>query len=108
MNLLNFLKELKKDDDCYILSSKTKYIEPRTFRKYYYRVLRKLEINNMNFHSLRHRHEFASNCIILGCDYKTVSELLGHSSVNITLNIYVHSQMGQKKKCINTIYKDLL
>ena len=101
-----FLKELKKDDDCYILSSKTKYIEPRTFRKYYYRVLRKLEINNMNFHSLR--HTFASNCIRLGCDYKTVSELLGHSSVNITLNIYVHSQMGQKKKCINTIYKDLL
>lgn len=101
-----FLKELRKDDDCYILSSKTKYIEPRTFRKYYYRVLRKLEINNMNFHSLR--HTFASNCIRLGCDYKTVSELLGHSSVNITLNIYVHSQMGQKKKCINTIYKDLL
>lgn len=101
-----FLKELKKDDDCYILSSKTKYIEPRTFRKYYYRVLRKLEINNMNFHSLR--HTFASNCIRLGCDYKTVSELLGHSSVNITLNIYVHSQMGQKKKYINTIYKDLL
>ena len=94
-----FLKELKKDDDCYILSSKTKYIEPRTFRKYYYRVLRKLEINNMNFHSLR--HTFASNCIRLGCDYKTVSELLGHSSVNITLNIYVHSKM-------NTIYKDLL
>ena len=102
----HMLKVLKKDDDCYILSSKTKYIEPRTFRKYYYRVLKKLEINDMNFHSLR--HTFASNCIRLGCDYKTVSELLGHSSVNITLNIYVHSQMFQKKKCINTVYRDLL
>ena len=96
------LKVLKKDDDCYILSSKTKYIEPRIFRKYYYRVLKKLEINDMNFHSLR--HTFASNCIRLGCDYKTFSELLGHSFVNITLNIYVHSQMSQKKKCINTVY----
>lgn len=100
------LKELRKNDDYYVLSSKDKYVEPRTFRKYYYKVLRELEINKMNFHSLR--HTFASNCIRLGCDYKTVSELLGHSSINITLNIYVHSQLSQKKKCINTVYKDLM
>lgn len=102
---IRILKEIRCDDNNYILTSSDKYLEPRTFRKYYYRVLKRLEINDMNFHSLR--HTFASNCIRLGCDYKTVSELLGHSSINITLNIYVHSQMSQKKKCINMIYKDL-
>ena len=60
----------------------------------------------MTFHALR--HTFATNCIRLGCDYKTVSELLGHASINITLNIYVHSQLSQKKQCINMIYKDLI
>lgn len=61
-------------------------------------------IRDITFHSLR--HTFASNCIRLGVDYKTVSELLGHASVNITLNIYVHSQLSQKKKCINLLYRD--
>ena len=54
-------------------------------------------------HSLR--HTFATNCISLGCDYKTVSELLGHSNVNITLNLYVHPRYSQKKKCIDLISK---
>ena len=65
-----------------------------------------MDIHNMTFHALR--HTFATNCIRLGCDYKTVSELLGHASINITLNIYVHSQLSQKKQCINMIYKDLI
>lgn len=73
-------------------------MEPRNLRKYYYKIIDKLGISKLNFHSLRH------NCIRLGCDYKTVSELLGHSSVNMTLNIYVHSQMSQKKRCINAMY----
>ena len=40
---------------------------------------------------------FATRCIELGFDVKTLSELLGHSSVNITLNRYVHSSMDTKK-----------
>ena len=33
-------------------------------------------------------------------DIKTISELLGHSSVSITLNVYAHSLMEQKKAAI--------
>ncbi len=100
------LKEFKKNDGYYVLTSTNSPLEPVSLRKYYYRVLRKAGINRVSFHTLR--HTFASNCIRLGCDYKTVSELLGHASVNITLNIYVHSQLNQKKKCVNTVYKDLI
>ena len=48
----------------------------------------------MRFHSLR--HTFATRCIEDGADYKTVSSLLGHASVNLTLNLYVHPQMEAK------------
>ena len=72
-------------------------------RKYFNKILKELKIKQFNFHSLR--HTFATNCISLGCDYKTVSELLGHSNVNITLNLYVHPRYSQKKKCIDLISK---
>lgn len=99
---MDVLKKVRKRDECYILTGTKKYMEPRNLRKYYYKIIDKLGISKLNFHSLR--HTFATNCIRLGCDYKTVSELLGHSSVNMTLNIYVHFQMSQKKRCINAMY----
>lgn len=104
-NFAVLLKEYKSNNNDYILSCSAKAIEPRSFRKYYSSILKKVNIKHFSFHSLR--HTFATNCIRLGTDYKTVSELLGHSSVNITLNLYVHPQISQKKKCINSICKDL-
>lgn len=102
----DFAKELKKfktDNEDYILSGSRKWIEPRTYRRFFARTLEKAKIDKINFHGLR--HTFATNCIKLGVDYKTVSELLGHATVNITLNLYVHPQMSQKKKCIDLICK---
>ena len=46
----------------------------------------KVHSKNVNFHLLR--HTYATVCIENGFDAKTVSELLGHSNVNITLNRY--------------------
>ena len=102
-DFLEILKKLKSEKDNYVLSNTSKYVEPRTYRKHFNKVLRKLKIKQFNFHSLR--HTFATNCISLGCDYKTVSELLGHANVNITLNLYVHPRYSQKKKCIDLISK---
>lgn len=102
----DFAKELKKfktENEDYILSGSRKWIEPRTYRRFFARTLEKVKIDKINFHGLR--HTFATNCIKLGVDYKTVSELLGHATVNITLNLYVHPQMSQKKKCIDLICK---
>lgn len=102
-----FAKELNKyktNSDDYILSCSEKWVEPRTYRRFFERVLKKSKVEKINFHGLR--HTFATNCIKLGVDYKTVSELLGHATVNITLNLYVHPQMSQKKKCIDLICKN--
>ena len=100
---LELLKKLKTKGDDYIITGSSKYLEPRTYRKYFNKVLKQVKIKQFNFHSLR--HTFATNCISLGVDYKTVSELLGHANVNITLNLYVHPRLSQKKKCIDMICK---
>lgn len=100
----NQLKKFKTDSENYILSNTNKWVEPRTYRRFFERTLEKANIEKINFHGLR--HTFATNCIKLGVDYKTVSELLGHATVNITLNLYVHPQMSQKKKCIDLLCKD--
>ena len=102
-NFLEILKKVKANKEDYVLTGNKEYIEPRTYRKYFNKVLDKININHFNFHSLR--HTFATNCISLGVDYKTVSELLGHANVNITLNLYVHPRLSQKKKCIDLICK---
>ena len=100
----NELKKYKTEPEHYLLSCSNKWIEPRTYRRFFERISKKANIEKINFHGLR--HTFATNCIKLGIDYKTVSELLGHATVNITLNLYVHPQMSQKKKCINLVCKN--
>lgn len=100
----NELKKYKTEPEHYLLSCSNKWIEPRTYRRFFERISKKANTEKINFHGLR--HTFATNCIKLGIDYKTVSELLGHATVNITLNLYVHPQMSQKKKCINLICKN--
>ena len=64
-----------------------------------------IKIPNLKFHGLR--HSFATRCIESNCDYKTVSVLLGHSNISTTLNLYVHPNIEQKKKCINKMFKSL-
>ncbi len=100
----HILKKYQTESNNYILSNCDKWIEPRTYRRYFKKCLDKAKIGQINFHGLR--HTFATNCIKLGVDYKTVSELLGHANVNITLNLYVHPHMSQKKKCIDLICKN--
>ena len=66
----------------------------------------KLNLTQFSLHS-RLRHSFATRCIEAGCDYKTVSVLLGHSNISTTLNLYVHPNMEQKKRCITKMFKSL-
>ncbi len=86
----------------FLLSGKAdKAIEPRNMQYYFKQIQIDAGIEPLCFHSLR--HTFASTCIQSGMDIKTLSEILGHSSVNITLSYYVHSSMEQKLKQIEAI-----
>ena len=99
--LIPYLEEFKVKDDEFILSGTDKPIEPRTMQNRFARILNNVKLPSVHFHSLR--HYFASDCVRLGFDIKSLSELLGHSSVEITLNRYVHSSFEQKREYMNRI-----
>ncbi len=103
--LMHILKKLKQinniSDEMYFLTGTTKIFEPRNYYAFYKKILNLCNIQNYNFHVLR--HTFASNCIKIGMDAKSLSELLGHSDVNITLNRYVHSSYSIKKKFLDKL-----
>jgi len=87
--MMSFLIEFRKNDNDFILSAAEKPIEPRTMQYRFSKILKNANLPSVHFHALR--HIFASSCVKLGFDIKSLSELLGHSSVEITLNRYVHS-----------------
>lgn len=99
--VMDILKRSRHSDNCYILSGNNHPVEPRTMQNRFKAVLKECGIRGANFHLLR--HTYATVCIESGFDAKTVSELLGHSNVNITLNRYVHSSMEMKKKCVGRL-----
>lgn len=105
--LMAIVKPLKKvvNDDFYVLTNEEKPTEPRTYRNYYHRLMKRLGIPRLKYHGLR--HSFATRCIESNCDYKTVSVLLGHANITTTLNLYVHPNMEQKKRCISKMLKSL-
>lgn len=106
-DLVKLLNPLKKvvNDEYFILTNNVNPTEPRTYRNYYKKVLKYLNIPDLKFHGLR--HSFATRCIEANGDYKTVSVILGHSNISTTLNLYVHPNKEQKKKCIDKMLKSL-
>lgn len=106
-SLLALLRSVKKvvNEDFYVISNERSPIEPRTYRNYYKSLMDRLGIPRLKFHGLR--HSFATRCIESNCDYKTVSVLLGHADIATTLNLYVHPNMEQKKKCIDKVFRSL-
>lgn len=99
-NLLKMIRPIKKivNGNFYVLTNEPKPTEPRTYRNYYKQFMQSLGLPLIKFHGLR--HSFATRCIESKCDYKTVSVLLGHSNISTTLNLYVHPNLEQKKRCM--------
>lgn len=93
MPVLSNVKKTSVSD--YVISTKPDFLSPRTFEYRFHRLLDQCGLRSVNYHTLR--HSFATRCIENGMDVKTLSELLGHSNVSITLNIYVHSSIERKR-----------
>ncbi len=98
-------KNDKPNPDYYVLSEEKNPIDPRTMQRLFNKILVKTELPQRKFHAIR--HTFATRALEVGVDMKTLSEILGHSNVSITLNIYAHSLIEQKRLAMdkmNTIY----
>ena len=100
--LVKKLKDMNKDSK-YVLNYNGRIIEPRSYTRRFKRLLKEAGIEDMGYHSTR--HTFATRALEIGMDPKTLSELLGHASVGITLNLYAHSLDEHKKKEIERLGK---
>lgn len=78
-----------------------RFVEPRTMQNHFKGILSSCQISDANFHAIR--HTFATRCIERGFDAKSLSEILGHASVSITMNRYVHPTMALKSQNMNRL-----
>ena len=99
--LFELLLKYRKSPDCYILSGTGKLAEPRLMQYYFKTILKKANLPSINFHATR--HIFATTCLERGFDVKTLSEILGHATVELTLNRYVHSSKERKRECMGKL-----
>ena len=96
-----FKKFLIHEPEAFVLTGKSQFMEPRKLQRKLKMYMDELHLRDVHFHTLR--HTFATRCIELGCDTKTLSEILGHSSVSITMNRYVHPSLEHKRKNITKL-----
>lgn len=88
------LNQIRHNEE-YVIGGKTP-LDPRTYQNRFKRYLKAISIKEYNFHALR--HTFATNCIDHDMDVKSLSEILGHADIQITLNKYVHPTMDTKRR----------
>ncbi len=94
--IIELIRPFITNPTSYILTGESKFfVEPRTMQNRFKSYLKAAQIEDANFHALR--HTFATRCVEAGFDIKTLSEILGHSSVKITLDKYVHPTMALKR-----------
>ena len=102
--LVEFLRQNRREEKNYVIQGKNReWAEARTVQYRFSAILKECRITHFKFHTLR--HYFATTCIQRGFDVKSLSEILGHSTVQTTMNLYVHSSMAQKRKLMNQIFE---
>ena len=100
----NILKSIQKnynENDFLLTGDSEKFVEPRNYQHNFQIFLKNSKIKHYKFHCLR--HTFATACIEVGMDIKSLSEILGHANTTITLDIYVHSSDKIKKKYLEKL-----
>lgn len=97
--MLNLLKlynqrQINIEPEYYVYTGSYKKPDPRNIQYHFNKICKSLNFES-HYHTLR--HTYATNCVINNIDVKSLSEMLGHSSVSITLELYVHSSLEFKK-----------
>lgn len=99
--LVEPLHNKRKEKNLYILTGNEMCTEPRNVQKKFKTILRHCNMEDCNFHAMR--HGFATACLEKGIDCKTISSILGHASTRTTMDFYLHTSMRQKQNCIDAV-----
>ncbi len=85
----------------FLLTGTDRCMDPRKLQRHLKKYLEECGIEEAHFHTLR--HTFATRCVEAGFDVKTLSEILGHSNIGITMNLYVHPNLDLKRENMNRL-----
>ncbi len=99
--ILPYLKKFKSENSHFFLTRNNIFMTTKQYYSFYLKFLKSSSLPKYNFHILR--HTFATRSLLCGIDIKTLSEILGHSSVKITLDLYVHVRENEKLMQINKL-----
>lgn len=91
--LLDLRQEAKAEEE-FVFNINGKPCEPRLLTYHFHRVRKKAQLEKVHFHQLR--HTFATRCLEATADVLSVSRILGHSSIKMTLDTYGHSIQEQQ------------
>ena len=81
--------------EAYVLTGDLdRFVEPRTLQYRLAKYTKDCNLDGVHYHVLR--HTFATRCVEVDFEIKSLSEVLGHSSPRITLERYAHSLMELK------------
>lgn len=87
------------DEDYVFANQIGRAIEPATMRDMFNRLLAQANLGHYNFHALR--HTFATRAIENGVAVKAVSDILGHSTVQLTMDLYCHASVELKREAVD-------
>lgn len=102
--LIKFAPQKDEDWDNFVTSNSQQPQEHRTASRCAERLLLKIGVEYKGFHAFR--HSYATKMLESGVNTKVVSDLLGHSNISTTLNIYSHTSNDLKKECVDKVFKD--
>ena len=88
----------------FLSSQEIKPAEPRCYSKSIHCYLKHAQVSAVHPHALR--HTFATTCLQSGCNVKTLSEIMGHASSDITMKLYVHTCWEWKRAEIDRIFNN--
>jgi len=97
--LMEYFEMFRSEANHFILSGTDKPVEPRTMQYRYKKILQSAEVEDHNYHKLR--HTFATNSAEKGFNVKALSAVLGHSNVTLTLNRYIHPDRTYERRLMN-------
>ena len=94
-------KASRQNPNAYVLTGTHEPMEPRTLQYRFEKYTRDCGLEGVHFHTLR--HTFATRCVEVGFELKSLSEVLGHANTSITLDRYVHSSLDLKLENMNKL-----
>lgn len=74
-------------------------VEPSTMRDALNYLLKIAGVEHANFHALR--HTFATRAVESGVNIKTLSDILGHATVQITMDLYCHTSIDLMRESMD-------